>query len=436
MRWIDGLLIVTLAAPLAAQQPQQQPPAQQLQVTLPDAVRRALQVQPAMVQAQGDQRNAGAGYRAALGAFLPSLTFSSSAAHSNVSVIDRNTGLLVPSQYSYTSTLSASLDLFTGFRRLANRSAASATQNAADAGYVNQRYQVTLQTTQAFYNALATEELVRVAEAQLKRTQQELQISVDKLRAGSATRSDSLRSAVDVGNARLALLQAQANLAFAQATLGRQIGVDQPVRAAPDTALPAVPDTATLRAEVVARAPQVLQADAQARAAGAQVWSARSQYFPSLTVSYGDNRQGTASPSWQRFFGGGYPETYSWRFGFSWTLFNGFAREQQQVSAVVARDVAQSRADDTRRAVNAQLTQQLAALETAFAQLDIARSNVAATTEDMRVQQERYRVGAATILDLLTSQANLTQAQVSLVQARFNYVIARATLAALVGRDL
>ena len=166
------------------------------------------------------------------------------------------------------------------------------------------------------------------------------------------------------------------------------------------------------------------------------MWSARSQYFPSLTVSYGDNRQGTASPSWERFVGGGYPETYSWRFGLSWTLFNGFAREQQQTSAAVAHDVAQSKADDTRRAVNAQLTQQLAALETAFAQVDIAQANVAATTEDMRVQQERYRVGAATILDLLTSQANLTQAQVSLVQARFNYVIARATLEALVGRAL
>ena len=232
-----------------------------------------------MVQAEGDQRNAGAGYRAALGAFLPSLTITSSAARSNVSVIDRTTGIQVPPQYSYTSSLSASLDLFTGFRRLANRGAAAATQNAADAGYVNQQFQVTLQTKQAFYNALATEELVRVAEAQVKRTQQELQISVDKLRAGSATRSDSLRSAVDVGNARLALLQAQANLAFAQATLGRQVGVDQPVRAVPDTALPTVPDTATLRAEVVARAPAVRQADAQARAAGAQVWSARSQYF-------------------------------------------------------------------------------------------------------------------------------------------------------------
>src|SRR5437899_11011330 len=432
------IIVVATAGLFAARVAAQQPAAGPQQVTLQEAVRRALQVQPAMVQAQGTVRNAQLSMLASNGEFLPSISTGGAWSRAGGTRFNSQTSQIVstPTASSYSGSISASVDLFTGFRRLADRRASAATEHAADAGLVNERFQVTLLTEQAFYNAIATEELVRVAEAQVKRTQQELQISVDKLRAGSATRSDSLRSAVDVGNARLALLQAQANLAFAQATLGRQVGVDQPVRAVPDTALPTVPDTATLRAEVVARAPQVLQADAQARAAGAQVWSARSQYFPSLNVSYGDNRQGTAAPSWERFFGGGYPETFSWRFGLSWTLFNGFAREQQQTSAAVAHDVAQSKADDTRRAVNAQLTQQLAALETAFAQVDIAQANVAATTEDMRVQQERYRVGAATILDLLTSQANLTQAQVSLVQARFNYVIARATLEALVGRAL
>src|SRR5207247_2872490 len=111
------------------------------------------------------------------------------------------------------------------------------------------RYQVIFATTQAFYNAIATEELVRVAEAQVARARQELQISVDKLRAGSATRSDSLRSAVDLGNARLALLQAQANFATAQANLGRQIGAAADVHAVPDTTLPGLPDTTGLRSE-------------------------------------------------------------------------------------------------------------------------------------------------------------------------------------------
>jgi outer membrane protein len=120
----------------------------------------------------------------------------------------------------------------------------------------------------------------------------------------------------------------------------------------------------------------------------------------------------------------------------SWTLFNGFAREQQMVTASVARDNAEADAADARREVSAQLTQQIAALATAFEKISIAQANVAAATEDLRVQNERYRVGAATILDLLTSQTALTQAEQNLVQARFDYLIARAQVEALVGRAL
>ena len=56
--------------------------------------------------------------------------------------------------------------------------------------------------------------------------------------------------------------------------------------------------------------------------------------------------------------------------------------------------------------------------------------------EDIKVQQERYRLGATTILELLTSQESLVQAQINLVAARFDYQIARAELEALAGRRL
>ncbi len=272
-----------------------------------------------------------------------------------------------------------------------------------------------------------------MAEAQVARARQELQIAVDKLRAGSGTRSDSLRSAVDLGNARLALLQAQANLATAQANLGRQVGVDQPVRAAPDSALPPLPDTTGLRVQVVESAPQVQQAEAQARAAGAQVAVSRSAYWPTLNYTASNSFSGFDAP-WQGT--GAYTKGWNVRVSLNWTLFNGFTRERSMTSASVARDVAEAQAADTRRGVSAQYTQQLAALLTSFTQIDISTAQVAAATEDLRVQQERYRVGAATILDLLTSQASLTQAQVNLVQSRFNFVIARAQLEALVGRNL
>jgi outer membrane protein TolC len=117
-------------------------------------------------------------------------------------------------------------------------------------------------------------------------------------------------------------------------------------------------------------------------------------------------------------------------------LLTGFSREANQVSASVGRDNAVSQAADTRRLVNTLVTQQMAVLATAFQQIDIANENLAAAQEDLRVQNERYRVGAATILDLLISQAALTSAEVNMIQTRFTYLVARSQLEATVGRSL
>jgi len=428
-----GIVSAFVSTGVAAQQkpaPAQPAP---LQVSLAEAVRRALDVQPAVIQARGAVRTASANERAAWGAYLPTITTSGSANRTNAAGVDLTTGrpVIVPGEYRYSVGLSASLDLFTGFKRGAMRRAASARTDAADAGFVNQRYQVSAATAQLFYTSLANEELVRVAESQLERAQEQLQIAVNKFQAGAATRSDTLTATVDLGNARLALLQAQANLATSQANLARQIGADQPVRAVPDTAFPSPPDTAALRADVIDRSPQVQQAEAQAKAAGADVTAARSQYWPTLRVSYNDTRQGPALRSFPQF-----DETFRWTFGLSWLLFDGFSREASQASASVQRDVAQASAADTRRQLGADLTQQLAALFTAYAQIGITGTNVVAATEARRVTQERYRLGAGTLLDLLTAEANLTQAEVNQVQARYNYLIARAQVEAVVGHAL
>lgn len=431
MRWLTGTLALALIGPVAVAQ---QPAPALREVTLNEAIQRALSVQPTMIQARGDERNTDAGRRQAWGAFIPTVSVGASAARSNVSRIDPATGRPVPPEYSYTGSFNASLELFDGFRRFANLKATAALDAAAEAGVVNERFLTTLQTKQLFYAAVASEALVRVADAQLKRAQQQLQISIDKLHAGSATRSDSLRSMVEYGNARIDLLRASGNLLATQSDLGRQIGVEGLVRAAFDSMLPPMPDTAELRRTALSTSPALEQADAEASAARALVWTARAQFWPSVVVSYSNNRQGTDPPDLPFF--SNYPETFQWRFGFSLPLLNGFQREANQVAASVARDNAVARAAETRRQVNSLVTSQMATLSTAFEQIEIADANRAAATEDLRVQSERYRVGAATILDMLTSQAALTTAEVNVIQTRFTYLVARSQLEATVGRTL
>jgi outer membrane protein TolC len=267
----------------------------------------------------------------------------------------------------------------------------------------------------------------------VRRAEEQLKVSIAKLRAGSATRSDSLRSRVTLGNTQLDLLQAQTDLATAEAALARLIGETGRVQAADDSAFyqvaPAL-DTAALRAEAEARSPRIQSAAASATAARASVSAARSAYWPSLALSANTAWNGSRAEDYKLF------NQRQVSLVLRWDLFNGFDRELTIAQREAESELAEATAADARRAVAAELTQRLAELEAARARIEITGTSVVAAEEDLRVQQERYRLGVSTIVDVLTSQEALNQAEVDVVVARFDYLRAKAQLAALVGRTL
>ena len=56
--------------------------------------------------------------------------------------------------------------------------------------------------------------------------------------------------------------------------------------------------------------------------------------------------------------------------------------------------------------------------------------------EDLRVVRERLAVGVATVFELVTSQVALDEADANRVATRYDYLIARAELEALLGQEL
>jgi outer membrane protein len=414
-------------------------PAQERAITLAEAIRLAERTQPAMVQAESQVRTAVAQRRSAWGNFLPSLTASSSASDffsAGASRIDPVTGQLTSggsSNRSINTSLSASVDLFTGFRRGAELQAAKAGQTEADASLVDARFQQALTTTNQYFDALSAAQLVGVREASVRRAEEQLKVSVAKLHAGSATRSDSLRSLVTLGSTRLAQIQAQTDLATAEANLARLVGEIGRVRALDDSSfhqIVTVVDTQSLRSEAEARSPRIQTAVATASVARANVRAARSAYWPSLTLG--------ANTGWNASRANDYAFLNQRQVSLqmSWSVFNRFDRELTIAQREASYDVAEANAEDQRRAVQAELTAQLAQLDAARSKIDITATSVAAATEDLRVQQERYRLGVATIVDVLTSEEALNQAEVDVVNARFDYLRAKAQLEALLGRTL
>ncbi len=305
-------LACALAGTAAAQQPTQ-PPAPAAQpaspaatammaqmavpthhVTLAEALQLGREYNPSQVQAQQNVRVANMGVTEAWGAYLPTISGTGSATRNSAQRVNQF-GVAQSSSLTDNSSfgISANLNLFTGFARGANMRAANATRDLNQAALLQQDYATDLATKQAFFNALADQELVGVAQANLAQADQQLRLTTEKLRLGATTRSDSLTASVSYGTAEVQLIQARANALTSQADLARAIGAEGLVAPVPDTALEirlVSLDTAALRRDAEATAPSVVEAQAGVSASQASLSATRSQYYP--TLSFG------ASQTW------------------------------------------------------------------------------------------------------------------------------------------
>jgi len=407
-------------------------------LTLTEAVERAQRAQPQVVQAENAVRSADARLRAARGAYLPNLTLTSSAGqfYTEGQRIDPSTGQLTPSNstnISLNGNVQSNIELFDGFRRGAESRSARASREAASENLENARFSQELITTNQFFDVLAALQLVRVREASVRRADEQLKVSIARLRAGAAIRSDSLRSLVNLGTAQIQLLTAQSQLASGEANLGRLVGNEGPVSAVDDSAFYVTHealDTVALRTEALNRSPQVTAAEASYRAALATVDVARAGYWPTVNLGGSASLNGSQQNDYR------FNQQRQATLSLNWQVFNRFTREQNIANQRAAADNAEATAAEARRLVLANLTARLAELEAARTRTTITGTSLAAATEDLRVQQERYRLGVATIVDVLTSQEALTQAEVDVVNARFDYLRARAQIQALIGRKL
>jgi len=405
-------------------------------VSLEEAIRLAQKNSPTAVQARGQIQTSDAAIRTVYGSFMPSLSLSYGSNRQGGETFFQ--GQLVPFRgdpWNFSRGLNSNLELFDAGRRFFNLRAAQANLSAAESNERLQQYRVALDVKQQYFNVLAARESRAAAESQLRQSDEQLKSATARVRAGVATVSDSLRSVIQVGNARLAVLTADNNLRVANANLTRLVGTPFEVTAEDgggDIARVSV-DTVEL-AKALEDAPSVRQAKAGLTAAGASRRAAKTPYIPTLNLSY--SLSGSRTDQSFNLTGGQYARANALRFSLSYPVFNGFQREENIARASVAERNAEAQLRDARLTVRQQLTQYVGALSLAQERAAIQIASVAAAEEDLRVQNQRYALGSSTLLDVLTSQSQLNSARYALIQARYDARLAKAQIEAIVGRDL
>ena len=398
-------------------------------VTLSEALEMARVNAPALEQRASQLEVAKYGEMTAWGQFLPDLSLSYQYNNSSSARLDPTGQALTNT--SYSAQLGARIDLFRGGQRFSDLRGAKRGVDASVARLRETEYLTRESVKISWYNAVANRELVRVETDRVTRQEDQLGFVEQQLELGRATRSDVLRSQVDLNNARVALLNAENGARTAQYALAEAVGVMEPLEPVTEAPMEAKPVSAS-REELLDLAltasPALTAVRAQAAADEAAVSSAKAAYLPTLALSGGWAWAKEEFP----------PRNRSWSvalFG-SLPLFDGFNRERALYQARATLDQTRTTERAEELALRKELDQAMGTIDPAAASIDLADQTVELSAEDLRVTQERYRLGLATILDLQSAQIALRAAEVDLIRRRFDYQIGLARLEALLGADL
>ncbi len=407
-------------------------------ISLDEAVRLAQQNSPLTVSARNALRTGKLTVMNAIGQYLPSLSLNSYANNSAGSTLFQ--GQVYPytgPPWNFGDGLNANLLVIDGGQRWFAYRAAQATQRANEENETVQRYGVGLTVKQQYYTVLQARELEAAGASAVEAAQVTLNYAAARVKVGATVRTDSLKAAVQMGTARLALINARAALRDANAALTRLVASNVEVTAiAADTnEVPRIDvDDASLT-RMADDGPAVRQAIATSEASKSNRRSVvTGNFIPQIRVGY--NYSLGSSASYFNWGGGPGTNTTQYTLSASYSIFNNFTRELNTMQATVAADNADAALRDARFNARANLATLLDQYRTAIEIVDLQQLQIAAAQEDLSATQTRYGLGAAAYLDVLTSQTTVDAQRIALVNARFTARTAKAAIEAFIGRDL
>lgn len=432
-------------------------------VTLAEAIRLALSDSPSLLISQEQRTIAAQAVKSAWGEFLPSLSLTysyqksdrtdfdvtqTSAGVYEIPTNDPNIFVQFPTQVpngqvadetvsAKYKTLSgrATLNLFDGFTKYGTLGSARAGLDAADAtvGYTRER--VIENVVAAYLNLVRFEELAAVARDAQDQAAKELERTETYFRLGSAAKSDVLQQRVRLENTKLATVVAENNIEKGKADLA--YAVNRPLEAgfAVDRSVLAtefaVEDVDALYAEALRNRLDLQSSASTVEARKQDVRAARGGLFPRLDVYGSYGRDNNESPY---KFGAQISEATAIGYSLSWNVF-----DRMQTLTAVSRAKAGARIADyqlqqARLNVQVEIRQLHNALVEASERARVSRETIVQAEEGLRLAQERFRVGAGTSLDVISAQVSLADARSQEVQAKCDFMIARASLDRALGR--
>ncbi len=410
------------------------------QLTLDDCIDLALKNRASIVAVRGELTRSNDNKRAALGAFLPGINTSYSYTKSKTTDLEIGDISFGDQEDRSDKFLSISANMWgINIPSWFNYIGSKVDQEKARLNVLNSELDLIYAVKTSYYAYLASVENVEVQKEAVKRSEEQLKLIESRFELGSAAKSDVLKQKVQFGRDRLTLLSGENAVTNSKAALAYTIGVDpkSDVSFSPkyiESIYNGTMDEALSYA--FQNTPFLLSAKKEVDASKYGLKSRKAEYLPKLSLnasyrhsegigpqSYGDPTLITSSSN-----------SRSYGFQISWNIFDGFSRERNISSAKIKLNNARANYSDSKNWLVKDIKTAFLDIERLQEQKTVSQENVDASVEDLRITQEKYDLGAATILDLLNAQVSLKEAQVSLIKAEFDLNLAVAKIEKSMGK--
>ncbi len=484
-----GMAALLVAAPVLAQDQGAASP----RLTLEEAITIAARSNPEHQQVKSSLRPAGAAVRSAYGALLPNADASLQGQFQQQGARPIQGVTFGTSADVYQSSYFIGLNYRLTAGKLIAPRIQSAALDAAEADIAGSEEGLRASVVQRFYSVLQAQARAALQDSLLGSTQVQLELSRARAAVGAGTQLDVTRAEVTHGQQQVAVLQARNQVEIDRLRLYQTMGVQLPLDVhlvsdrdvvSPGFSLEYVLDLAQ------GQNPGIEALRARERVSSLSARAARTEYLPSLSLSTGwggytyqvsntdmlidqargqilnqrascfttdSLRQGAGltaiTPQCEALvFTDGMAATIrndNKAFPFSFArapmsltatisipLFDGFAREERVQRATAERNDARHRIRARELQVEADVTSAYLTLITQVRTVELQEQNAAKAREELRLAEERYRVGAATYLELNDSRASFERAESDRINAIFEYHKAFAALESAVGRPL
>ena len=295
------------------------------------------------------------------------------------------------------------------------------------------------QVTKAYYQLMLTQDSYDVLQKSYKLAEDNYNIVNAKYRQGTVSEFDKITAEVQMRSVKPSVISAGNAVTLSKLQLKVLMGITADVDIKIDDSLAAYEGVVFANQldntvhEGLVNNTTMKQLELNRLMLQKNIKSLHTNFMPTLGLGYSYQYQSMNNDSWN-VFNYNYGSSSSLVFSLSIPLYKASNFTKLKSNRIQMRQLDQNRLD-TERKLNMQITSYQDNMSASSEQVSSNKENVMQAEKAVQIAGKRYEVGKGTVLELNTSQVQLTEAELTYNQSIYDYLVAKADLDQVLGRD-